>query len=122
MTTVKETAEAFTALLREGKHIEAANAFNAPDIVSLEAMEGPMAVCRGTAELKAKSDWWYANHEVHGGTVQGPFVTGEQFLVEFELDFTMKATGQRIQSKEWGLYTVRDGKISEERFFYPTMG
>ncbi|PPD14613.1 MAG: ketosteroid isomerase [Methylobacterium sp.] len=121
MTDTKETAEAFTALLREGKHIEAATQYNAPDIVSIEAMDGPMTVARGTAELKIKSDWWYSHHEVHGGTVQGPFVAKDQFLVEFELDFTIKATGQRIQSKEWGVYTVRDGKISEERFFYPTM-
>ncbi|MFN7320558.1 MAG: SnoaL-like domain-containing protein, partial [Methylobacterium sp.] len=46
---------------------------------------------------------------------------GNQFLVEFDMDFTIKATGQRLRSKEWGLYTIRDGKISEERFFYPLM-
>ncbi len=122
MTSVKETAEAFTALLKAGDHEGAAEKFNADDIVSLEAMEGPMAVCKGRAAVQAKGEWWYTNHEIHKVTTEGPFVNGNQFLVEFEMDFTIKATGQRIQnSKEWGLYTVRDGKISEERFFYPSM-
>jgi hypothetical protein len=119
--TTKETAEAFTAMLKAGDHLGAAAKFNAVDIVSYEAMEGPMAICRGTAELKAKSDWWYANHEVHGGTVEGPYVTADQFLVQFGIDVTPKATGQRMQMNEWGLYTVKDGKITEERFFYPAM-
>ncbi len=120
--TTKETAEAFTALLKAGDHEGAAQKFNAEDIVSLEAMEGPMAECKGRAAVQAKGEWWYANHEIHKVTAAGPFVNGNQFLVEFEMDFTIKATGQRIQnSREWGLYTVRDGKISEERFFYPAM-
>ncbi|MCU0820839.1 MAG: nuclear transport factor 2 family protein [Beijerinckiaceae bacterium] len=120
--TPKETAEAFTALLKAGDHEGAARTFNAEDIVSLEAMEGPMAVCKGRAALQAKGEWWYTNHEIHEVTTEGPFVNGDQFLVEFTMDFTIKATGQRIQnSKEWGLYTVRDGKIAEERFFYPSM-
>lgn len=122
MSSIKEIAEAFTALLKSGDHEGAADQFNAEDIVSLEAMEGPMAVCKGRAAVQAKGEWWYANHEIHKVTAEGPFVNGNQFLVEFEMDFTIKATGQRIQnSREWGLYTVRDGKISEERFFYPSM-
>ncbi|MEI8146399.1 MAG: nuclear transport factor 2 family protein [Alphaproteobacteria bacterium] len=112
-----ETAHAFTALLKSGQHIEAGDQFNAEDIVSYEAM-GPMQVCKGRAAVKAKGDWWYANHEIHSATTTGPYVNGDQFVVEFEMDVTMKTTSQRIQMREIGLYTVRDGKIAEERFFY----
>lgn len=119
--TTKETAEAFTAMLKAGDHEAAAAKFNADDIVSYEAMEGPMAVCRGRNAVKAKSDWWYANHEVHSATSEGPHVNGDQFLVHFTIDVTTKETGQRVTMKEVGLYTVRNGKIAEERFFYPTM-
>lgn len=119
MTTAHETAMAFAEMLKAGQHLEAAEKFNSPDIVSYEAMEGPMAVCRGTAELKAKSDWWYANHEVHASESHGPLVNGDQFLMRFSLDVTSKMTGQRMQMEEFGLYTVKDGKIVEERFFYP---
>jgi ketosteroid isomerase-like protein len=34
------------------------------------------------------------------------------------MDFTNKETGQRMQMDEHALYTVKDGKIVEERFFY----
>jgi ketosteroid isomerase-like protein len=119
--TTKETAEAFTAMLKAHDHHGAAAKFNADDIVSYEGMEGPMAICRGKAAVKAKSDWWNDNHEIHGGTVEGPWVTGDQFVVNFGMDVTQKATGNRMQMNEVGLYTVRDGKIVEERFFYASM-
>ncbi|CAN1553145.1 SnoaL-like domain containing protein [Rhabdaerophilaceae bacterium] len=116
--TPKETAEAFTAILKSGDHEAAAMQFNADDIVSYEAMEGPMAVCKGREAVKAKSDWWYANHEVHSVTTEGPFVNDDRFALRFSMDVTTKETGQRIQMAEIGLYTVKDGKIAEERFFY----
>jgi ketosteroid isomerase-like protein len=31
---------------------------------------------------------------------------------------TPKATGERVTMEEVALYTVKDGKITEERFFY----
>jgi hypothetical protein len=116
--TTRDTADAFTALLKAGQHEEAAARYNADDIVSIEAMEGPMARLEGKAAVKGKSDWWFANHEWHGGDVQGPFVNGAQFAVIFDMDVTAKQTGQRMQMREIGLYTVKDGKIVEERFFY----
>lgn len=116
--TTAELANAFTDLLKQNRHEEAAEKFNSPDIVSIEAMDGPMREVRGTAAIKAKGAWWYANHEVHGGTVEGPFPNGEQFLVRFMIDVTPKATGQRMTMEEYGLYTVRGGRIVEERFFY----
>lgn len=118
MPTARETAHAFTDLLKQHKHQEAAAQFNAPDIRSVENMDGPMADIRGTEAVTQKSDWWYANHEMHGGTTEGPFMNGDQFAVRFEMDVTPKATGQRTHMVEVGLYTVRDGKIVEERFFY----
>lgn len=117
MTNV-EAIKTFTDLLKAGKHEEAAWQFNAPDIVSIEAMEGPMARIEGTAAVRAKSEWWYANHEVHGVTTEGPFMNGDQFAVIFDMDLTTKATGQRTQGREIGLYTMKDGKVVEEKFYY----
>jgi hypothetical protein len=116
--TTAELAKAFTDMLKAGEHTEAAAMFNAPDIVSIEAMDGPMARVQGTAAVKAKSDWWYGAHDIHSASAAGPFVNGAQFVVRFNLDVTAKETGQRMQMEEAGLYTVKDGKIVEERFFY----
>jgi ketosteroid isomerase-like protein len=116
--TTNELAKAFTEMLKAGDHEAAAAKYNAPDIVSIEAMDGPMARVQGTAAVKAKSDWWYANHEVHSVTTEGPYVNGDQFAMTFAMDVTDKATGNRMQMQEVGLYTVRDGKIVEEKFMY----
>jgi hypothetical protein len=117
MTTL-ELAKDFTDLLKQNDHDGAAEKYNADDIVSYEALDGPMAVCEGKEAVKQKSEWWRANHEVHGGSVEGPFVNGDQFAVRFKMDITPKATGQRVTMDEVGVYTVEDGKIIEERFYY----
>lgn len=117
MTTL-ELAKDFTNLLKTNDHEGAAAKYNSDDIVSYEAMDGPMAVCRGKDAVKQKGDWWQANHEVHGALVEGPYVNGDQFVVRFTMDVTPKATGQRMSMDEVGIYTVKNGKIVEERFCY----
>lgn len=116
--TTHEVAKAFTALCASGDHGGAGARFWADDVVSLEPMEGPMARLQGPAALRGKSEWWFANHEVHSEGVEGPFVHGDQFSVVFEMDVTPKG-GDRMQMREVALYTVRDGRIVEERFFFP---
>ena len=116
--TTREIAEAFATLCREGRHQEASDRFWSDEVVSLEAMDGPFAELVGRAAVQSKSDWWYANHEVHGGTVEGPFVHGNQFALRFSMDITVKESGQRMQMTEIGLYTVAGDKVVEERFLY----
>lgn len=116
--TPEEIARDFVAMLKEGRHEEAASRYNAEDIVSYENMPGPMAVCRGKEAVKQKGDWWVANHEVHAFTAEGPYLNGEQFAVTFHVDVTVKDSGERRAMDEVGLYTVDNGKIVEERFFY----
>jgi ketosteroid isomerase-like protein len=116
--TVAELAAAFTALLKEGKDEEASARFSSDDIVSIEAMDGPMSRLEGREALAAKRAWWEETFEVHGAEVHGPFVNGDQFAVRFWIDCTERPTGNRTQMDEVGLYTVKDGKIVEERFFY----
>jgi ketosteroid isomerase-like protein len=115
--TIDEIAQRFTALCREGRFSEAGETFWSPDVVSIEPM-GPEPVARGLDALRAKHAWWEQNNEVHGSEVHGPYVHGDQFAVRFVIDTTTKATGQRMRLEEIGLYTVRDGKVVEERFFY----
>ncbi len=116
--STQELANAFTALLKADKPDEAAARYNADDIVSYENMDGPMQVCRGMDAVKAKGEWWVANHEIHAYSAEGPYVNGDQFAVQFFFDVTVKESGERRAMKEVGLYTVKDGKIVEERFFY----
>lgn len=125
MTTV-DIANDLVALCSAGKGMEAIEKYYADDIVSIEGASGPEMPARmeGIEAIKGKNEWWFANHEVHEFTVEGPFVSegSDQFACLFGIDVTPKAGGERMKMNEVALYTVRDGKIAEERFFFPPMG
>ena len=113
-----ELAHDFAAMLKNNQSDQAAAKFNADNIVSYEAMDGPMSVCQGKEAVQKKSEWWAANHEVHNFTTEGPFVNGDQFALRFHVDVTAKESGKRIKMDEIGLYHVENGKIVSERFFF----
>lgn len=117
----KQVADEFTRMLKAGQADEAGQRFWADDVVSIEAMEGPMARVEGRKAVEQKGEWWYANHDVHAFETEGPFVNGNQFALRFRIAVTPKTgeqAGQRIDMTEVGLYTVKGGKVVEERFFY----
>ena len=119
--TIQKTADDITAMLRAGRFGEAGAKYWADDVVSIEAGSppgGPDPKSVGKAAVAAKGEWWSANHEVHGATVEGPLVNGDQFVLRIKMDVTPKASGQRMTMDEVALYTIRNGKIAEERFFY----
>lgn len=105
------------ALCRDGKFAESGEKYWADDVVSVE-FGGADPISRGKAAVRAKGVWWAGAHELHGVAVDGPWVNGEQFAVRFTLDVTNKQSGQRMSIDEIGLYTLKGGKIAEERFFY----
>lgn len=114
---VTDVAQGLVALCREGKFEEATSRYYADDIVSIEPF-GDDPVAKGIAAVKAKGDWWVANHEVHGLEVGGPYINGDQFAVRFTIDVTPKATGKRGVFDEIAVYTVKGDKIVHEVFFY----
>jgi ketosteroid isomerase-like protein len=119
MTTM-EIANTLVALCREGRNAEALDTLFAEDAVSVEAGAPPGGdpTSNGLAAIRAKGQWWFENHEVHSGEVTGPWPHGNRFIVGFKYDVTMKQTGQRMVMDEVGLYTVENGKIVREEFFY----
>ena len=114
----RQVAEEFTALCKAGQLEEAGQRFWADDVVSLEPSDGPMQRTDGRGEAKAKGDWFTEANEIHAFTTEGPMINGDQFVLRFGMDLTDKSTGERTQMEEVAIYTVRDGKIVEERFFY----
>lgn len=117
MPTVKEIAQDLVALCRAGQFDAPGPKYFADDVVSLEPMEGEMARLQGKAAVIGKGEWWTANHEVHEAEVEGPYVHGDRFIVRYKMEVTPKG-GERQAMDETGLYTVRDGKIVEEQFFF----
>lgn len=113
----KTVAKLFTELCAKGEFDAAGQKFWSDDVVSLEPGTGDMARAEGRKAVLGKGEWWYANHTVHDSKVEGPYVHGNQFAVRFKFDITPKG-GQRVQMDEVALFTVANGKITEERFFY----
>jgi hypothetical protein len=118
--TTQEIANKLVALCSAGKFEEATNSLYADDIVSVEAgaPPGQSRETKGLAGVKAKGEWWVANHEVHSSKVEGPLVAGSHFAVTFKLDVTFKPESKRMTLEEIGVYKVANGKIVYEEFFY----
>jgi len=75
----------------------------------------------GLDAIRAKHEWWNNTFEVNSADAQGPFLHGEdRFGVIFSFDATNKETGDRESMTELGIYTVENGKIIREEFFYNT--
>jgi ketosteroid isomerase-like protein len=119
MTTL-EVGNKLVALCREGKFDQAMESLYHKDIVSVEAAEMPgmPREMRGLQAVLGKGKWWNDNHEVHSATTDGPFPHDDRFAVRFVFDVTRKGAGQRFKMEEVGVYTVRDGKIVREEFYY----
>lgn len=120
MMTTQEVADRLVKLCSEGKFMEAGAELYSPEIVSVEAgaPPGESRESKGIEAVKAKGEWWTANHEVHSTVVEGPLVAGSQFAVTFKMDATFKPEGRRFRMEEIGVYKVKDGKIVYEEFFY----
>lgn len=117
---VNEIANDLVALCKTGDFKTPGEKHWADNVVSVEAggPPGMDPVSRGKAAAVAKGEWWEGAHTIHSTSVDGPWVNGDQFTVRFHIDVTNKQSGQRQVMDEIGLYTVKDGKIVEERFFY----
>jgi hypothetical protein len=113
---VADVAKDMTNLCRQGKLDEAAAKYYSQDIVSIEA-HGENRQVQGMDAIRKKSEWWDENFEVNGIDVVGPFINGNDFSVNFKFETINKKNGERMMMEEIAVYTVRDDKIVEERFF-----
>ncbi len=123
MPSTFEVGQQLVELCRQGKNLEAVDTLYASNIVSLDVHGDATIPARmeGIDAIRKKNQWWLANHEIHSFDVKGPWPHGDRFVVMMKFDVTSKAgpmAGQRMQMEEAGLYTVKDGKIVQEEYFY----
>lgn len=119
-----EVGKKLVELCRKGENLEAINSFYSDNIVSIEAAEMPdnqdmPRKMEGIDAIRNKNQWWFNNHEIHSHDVKGPFPHGEdRFATVFSYDVTFKPANQRMQMEEVALFTVTNGVITKEEFFY----
>ncbi len=115
-------------LSRAGENMRAIEELYHDDIVSVEAAEYPgmEREMRGREAITGKNAWWLDNHEVHKREIEGPFAHGDdRFALYITYEVTPKAgpgAGQRASFNEVGVYTVTDGKVAREEYFYAPQG
>jgi ketosteroid isomerase-like protein len=115
-----EIGKKLVELCREGKNEEAVNTLFSTDIVSVEAggPPGTDPVTKGITGVLGKGKWWMDNHIVHDAKAEGPWPHGDRFIVRFTYDVTFKPENKRFVMDEAALYTVANGKVVKEEFFY----
>ena len=122
--TTQEIGKRYVALCQAGKNDACLDELYANDAVSVEAaaMPGMDKTAKGLDALRAKSKSWNESNVVHSAEVTGPFPNDNRFAVRFNFDVTNKPSGRRMKMDEIGLFTVENGKITREEFFYSTEG
>jgi hypothetical protein len=117
--TTAEVAADFAALWRSGGYRAAGEKYWADDVVSFGpgiGAGGSDAPCRGVEVLRARRLPLFATHGVEDLSLDGPFVTGDHFALF--VDMLMVHAGERTPHCEIAVFTVRDGRIVEERHFH----
>lgn len=110
-------------LCSTGKNRQAIEELYADNARHVEVMEGPGCprMIEGKANLLKKADEFARTTTIHSASCGKPVVNGDQFVVPMGLDCTCSEgpmAGQRMNMTETALYTVKNGKITEGKFFY----
>jgi len=112
-----EVGAELVRMFNAGQFAEIEERFWSPKITSIEGAGVSMA-WEGRKAVRAKNEEWMADHVIHGGSAEGPYVGATGFAVKFSMDVETKSTGERMQMSEIGVYTVKNGKITTEEFMY----
>lgn len=120
MPTTFEIGKKYAALCKEGKNDAILNELFTKDTVSVEAgaPPGQDRTAKGLDAIRAKSKVWQQSHTVHKAEIFGPYPHDDRFAIRFVYDVTNKPSGKRFSMDEVGLFTVSNGKIVKEEFFY----
>lgn len=103
----------------EEKGLDTLYAANAVSVESVCMPGSPSRESVGLDAIRQKHKWWNEAMEVHSGSVDGPYMHGDdRFSVIFEVDATNKQSGERTQMREVAVYHIENGKIVREEFFY----
>lgn len=119
----QKVASRLVELVGAGKNLDAIRELYADEARHVEVMGGPGCdrICAGKPTLLQKAEQFARSTTVHSASIGTPIVNGDQFVVPMSLDCTCSEgpmANQRMNMSETALYTVKNGKITEGKFFY----
>lgn len=114
--SLQKIAHQVVELCNQGRNFEVMENFYDPNIASVEPT-GQATV--GQQPVIDKSKRWAQGVEIHGESVIGPFFHGQdRFATKTIFEITRKETGKRESLEEITIYTVKNGLITKEEFFF----
>jgi len=117
--TTQEVANRLVTLCREGNYQQAITELYSPDIVSVEAEGAPDRIVKGLAGIAEKGKKFESMIEkVNKSVVSDPIVAENFFSCAMLMNVQMKGMPMAIDMDEICVYTVNEGKIVREEFFY----
>jgi SnoaL-like protein len=117
--TTSEIAMHLVNMCRNGKVEEAKEELFAPDIISIEPVEGILPKeTKGMDAIRKKAVLFVSLVEnFYGSIISEPIIAGDYFSLLWETDLQMKGE-ERKTNKEICVYKTNAGKIISEQFFY----
>jgi hypothetical protein len=119
--TTKEIANRLAAKIRTHEDATIYEELFAADARNVEGMqmspERPQ-ITVGLEAMNAKGQQWYDTFEIISNEITDPLVNDNQFILQMTITTKNRHTGEVKTESEYILYTVENGKIVEERFFY----
>ena len=117
--TTQEVANRLVTLCREGKYEQAVKELYSPEIVSVEPEGAPNRIVKGLSAVAEKGAKFESMVEkVNSSVVSDPIVAENFFSCAMLMNLQMKGAPVAINMDEVCVYTVNDGKIVREEFFY----
>lgn len=117
--TTQEVANRLVELCREGKYEQAVKELYSPEIVSVEAEGTPNRTVKGLDAITEKGIKFASQLEkVNSNFVSDPIVAENFFSCTMLMNVKMKNIPVDIDMDEVCVYTVSNGKIVKEEFFY----
>jgi hypothetical protein len=121
MSAIHDIARNFTAMLRAGQFEAAGERFWADKVTSVEPADLSVhipALVSGITDARGKARARFGASRIDDLGIDGPFVTGDQFALFLDMLITDPESGHAQPFTEIAIFTVCDGRIIEERFFY----
>ncbi len=121
MAAIDDVARDYTAMLRLGQFEAAGERYWAEGVTSVEPADLPNdipALVSGIDAARDKARFRFGTGRIDDLGIDGPFVTGDQFALFLDMLITDPASGNTQPFTEIAIFTVRDGRIIDERFFY----
>lgn len=117
--TTQEVANRLVELCREGKNEQAVKELYSPEIVSIEPEGMPNRIVKGLEGIAEKgANFQRMLEKMNTSSISDPIVAENFFSCSMLMNVQLKGVPVAIDMDEVCVYTVNDGKIVREEFFY----